>query len=108
MGITDNVEEVSLFGSTVTMPVKEAKDIDFFIAYKGTQFDKVRDHLLSVAIGRQVVVETIEAQYTNHPEWPKEDPVRIHIILYRKGISRFSEKLERTKIHSIDITKVVL
>jgi predicted nucleotidyltransferase len=107
-GITENIEEVSLFGSTVSTPVKKAKDIDFFIAYKDIQFDKIRHHLLSTSIGRHVVVETIVAQYTNHPEWPKEDPVRIHIILYRKGISKFSEKLERTKINSIDISKEVI
>jgi predicted nucleotidyltransferase len=108
VGIKHNIEDVSLFGSTVTTPIHEAHDIDFFVAYRDASFDDVRKHLISVPLIRRVVVESLEATYTNHPDWPRELPLRMHIILYRKGLSKFSAKLERTRVNSINITKAVL
>jgi hypothetical protein len=106
-GLERNIDGISLFGSTVTIPVEQARDIDFFIAYKNADFVEMRKQILSRPIGRRVVVENLEAQYTNHPEWPKENPVRIHIILYRKGVSKFSEKLDRTRASSLEITSAI-
>lgn len=106
-GNVQNIVSVSLFGSTVDMHIDKAEDIDFFIAYKNSDFDMIRNDILTVNIGRNIIVESHEAQYTNHPTWTRETPLRIHIILYRDGISEFSEKLLRTRKSSIDITHLI-
>ena len=102
------IESIQLFGSALTIPIEEAKDIDFFIAYKNIDFDTLRNNLQSTNIGRNIAVENHEAEYSNCPIWDKKRPLTLHIVLYREGISNFSEKLLRTKEKSIDITNEVL
>ncbi len=104
----NHIDRVMLFGSTLTIPIDDAKDIDFFISYKGLNFEDLRKSLLKVPLRRRIVVENIEADYRNHPEWPKEIPLTLHIILYREGILKFSEKLKKTKEKAIDISSEVL
>ncbi len=107
-GVRANIERVMLFGSIIEKTPQEAQDVDFLIAYTGTDFQSIRQRLLSVPIGRRVVVEDVEAQYANHPKWPREDPLAIHIILYRQGLSKLSEKLEGTRRDALDISQTFL
>ena len=102
------IENIKLFGSALTIPIEEAKDIDFFISYKGIDFNSMRSKLLNSVIGRNVAVENHEASYSNCPIWSSERPLTLHIILYREGISDFSKKLLKTKEKAIDITREVL
>ncbi len=108
LNIKENIEDVILFGSAVKTSPDDARDIDFFIAYKDMPFQDIRSQLLALLPGRRVIVENVEANYTNHPQWPKEEPLPIHIILYRKGISNLSEKLEKAKRESVDISSEAL
>jgi tRNA nucleotidyltransferase (CCA-adding enzyme) len=77
-----NIERIMLFGSVIEKTPQEAQDVDFFIAYRGTDFRSIRHHLLSVPVGRRVVVENVEAEYANHPKWPREDPVVSRILRF--------------------------
>lgn len=99
------IENIQLFGSALTIPIEDAKDIDFFISYKGIDFDTLRNKLMGYGIERNVAVENHEATYSNCPIWSSERPLTLHIILYRKGESKFSDKLIKTKEKSVDITK---
>lgn len=102
------VEKVELFGSTLTVPVREARDIDFFVAYRDATFDEVRSRLLANSLPRNVVVESLDASYTNCPKWDTTRPLTLHIILYRNDQSVFSEKLIRTRQAAVNVTSVVL
>lgn len=104
----DKIESVQIFGSTIKMPLTEAKDVDFFISYKNTSFEEMKESLLKHNLSRIVHVENHEAKYTNHPEWERENPLRLHILLYQEGKTEFTEKLKRTKKYSIDITPEIL
>ena len=107
-GLGSLVEKVELFGSTLTIPVREARDIDFFVGFRNATFDDVRRRLLANSLPRNVVVESVEGFYTNHPKWNTTRPLTLHIILYRDGVSEFSEKLVRTRQAAVDVTSVVL
>lgn len=103
-----DVRKIELFGSTLRTSCDEAQDIDFFVDYGGGIFSEAKAALEGSVNGRRVVVQNLEASYANCPAWPRELPLTIHIILYRNGISHFSEKLVRTRAHSIDVTDLVL
>lgn len=103
----EHIESIQLFGSSLTIPIEEAKDIDFFISYKDLEFDKIRKQLLDNNLGRHVAVEDQESRYHNCPPWTESRPLTLHIVLYRQGKSHFSEKLLRTKEKSLDITSIV-
>lgn len=105
----NNIDSVQLFGSTIKMPLEEAKDVDFFIAYKdSTTFEELRKSLLKTKLDRIIHIENHQGKYTNHPEWEREHPLRLHILLYQQGKTEFTEKLKRTKKDSIDITPEIL
>jgi hypothetical protein len=103
-----HIDGVELFGSTLQVPVSEARDIDFFVAFRGLPFQRLRAALLGNNIGRHVVVESLEASYSNCPSWELHTPLTMHLILYRRGASVFSEKLARTKEAAVDVTPLVL
>lgn len=107
-GVNQNISNVMLFGSTLSIPAKDAKDIDFFIDYKNISFEILKEELLKTKLRRRVVVEDIMQMYSNCPKWPKESPLAIHIILYKKGVSKLSEKLIKTRKKAIDISNIVL
>lgn len=107
-GHTANVESVELFGSTLRIPVEDAQDIDFFVAFRGVPFAELRAKLLAIDCGRHLVVESLEASYSNCPSWEVRTPLTLHLILYRKGISAFSEKLTRTRKAAVDVTTSVV
>lgn len=106
LGKEENIESISLFGSTIKMSISKAKDIDFFIKYKNCDFETLRQDLLKVKIGRNLTIENHSSSYTNHPTWLREEPLRMHILLFQEE-TQFSEKLNRTKKSSIDITHLV-
>lgn len=107
-GLGPLVDRVELFGSTLTIPIGEARDIDFFVGYRDASFDEVRRRLLGTPLPRNVAVESLDATYQNCPKWTTERPLTLHIVLYRDGVSEFSEKLIRTRRAAVDVTAAVL
>ncbi len=108
-GVDEKIDSIQLFGSTLLIPIEESRDIDFFISYKNIEFEKLRSILLESASSiRPVVIENHEGVYKNCPSWERTTPHTIHIILYRKGASSYSEKLIRTMEKSIDVTKKII
>jgi hypothetical protein len=86
----------------------KARDIDFFVAFRRISFEELRTKLMDSDIGRHVVVESLEASYSNCPLWELHTPLTLHLILYRQGISSFSAKLTETRSAALDVTKRVL
>lgn len=106
-GLGSLVEKVELFGSTLKIPIAEARDVDFFVGYRGITFEDVHKAIIETLLPRNVVVESIDASYTNCPKWTTERPLTLHIILYQEGKSEFSEKLLRTRQDAVDVTSMI-
>lgn len=107
-GLGSLIDKIELFGSTLAISVTEARDIDFFVGYRNATFEEMRVKLLSNSLARNVVIESLDATYTNCPKWDTSRPLTLHIILYQEGISEFSEKLVRTRQTAVDVTSEVL
>lgn len=105
--IRTSVKDVMLFGSTLRIPIDEAKDIDFLIDYDGTSFSELKQHLENLDIGRNVVVQHLEMGYANCPTWDKTEPLTLHILFYQKGKSKLSPKAIETEKYALNITDSV-
>jgi len=99
---------VSLFGSTLTTKVNEAQDIDFLVAFRNGNYDDIKSNILLQNIGRKVVVQRADNGYSNHPDWPKETPVPLHILFYDYDKNNLKPKMLQTKNTAIDITDLVM
>lgn len=106
--VKSHIEKVELFGSTLTQPIDAIRDVDFFVAYEGKPFGVIRDGLRRAKLERHVVVEDLEASYANCPKWPIQEPLTIHIVLYRPRQSAFTPKLERARESSVEVTDLVV
>lgn len=105
--LMDNIKEVKLFGSTLKIPIEEAKDIDFLVDYAGDSFNHLKKQIESINIGRRVIVQNMEMGYANCPTWEKTDPLTLHILLYQKGKSMLSKKAIETEKYAQNITNSI-
>ena len=105
---SDSIVSVSLFGSTLTTEVSKAQDIDFLVSFRDANYENIRNDILMRDIGRKVVVQRAGNGYSNHPDWPRELPLPLHILFYDCDKSELKPKMMRTRDTAIDITDLVL
>ena len=107
-GHSDKIVCVSLFGSTLSTKVNEAQDIDFLVSFRNGDYQNIKNDILMKDIGRKVVVQRADNGYSNHPDWPRELPIPLHILFYDHDKSNLKPKMMRTRDTAIDITDLVL
>jgi len=103
-----NIVSVSLFGSTLTTRIDEAQDIDFLVSFRDADYNRIKEEMLANDIDRKLVIQRADNGYSNHPDWPKEKPIPLHILFYDHDKCNLKPKMMKTLTTAIDITKLVL
>lgn len=102
------IKRVELFGSTMSEHAETAQDVDIFVSYDGIDFIDLIKILGNAGLERKLVVQQVEMGYSNHPDWPAEKPIPLHLLLYHDGRTVFPPKLARTHQSAVDITREML